>query len=80
MENTSSDYEGTNYSSSRSVTWSMDEMDYLMDHCIEIDSNRRMREQFIKPIQLTFRDSQLEGEVRDRIFSVYLPRMKGIRL
>ncbi|CAG7820370.1 unnamed protein product [Allacma fusca] len=62
MENTSSDYEGTNYSSSRSVTWSMDEMDYLMDHCIEIDSNRRMREQFIKPIQLTFRDQQLEAE------------------
>lgn len=41
----------------------MDEMDYLMDHCIAIDSNRRMQEQFIKPFRLTFKDEQLESDV-----------------
>ncbi|CAL8110129.1 unnamed protein product [Orchesella dallaii] len=60
----SSDYDGTNNSSSRSVIWSneMDEMDYLMDHCIAIDSNRRMQEQYIKNLKLTFKDAKMEDE------------------
>jgi len=62
----SSEYEGTNHSSSRSMLWSneKDEMDYLMDHCIEIDSNRRMEEQFIKGVRLTFKEPQYEADVR----------------
>lgn len=65
----SSDYDGTNNSSSRSVIWSneMDEMDYLMDHCIAIDSNRRMQEQYIKNLKLTFKDAKMEDEVRAKI-------------
>lgn len=34
-----------------------------MDHCIEIDSNRRMQKQFIKRTLLTFKDPQYETDV-----------------
>jgi hypothetical protein len=47
----------------------MDEMDYLMDHCIAIDSNRRMQEQFIKRVRLTFKEPQLEFDVSHFHFS-----------
>ncbi|XP_035711025.1 uncharacterized protein LOC110854056 isoform X2 [Folsomia candida] len=58
-----SDYDGTN-NSNRSRTWSseVDEMDYLMDHCIAIDSNRRMQKQFIKRTLLTFVLPEMELE------------------
>lgn len=38
-------------------------MDYLMDHCIAIDSNRRMQKQFIKRTLLTFVLPEMELEV-----------------
>lgn len=38
-------------------------MDYLMDHCIAIDSNRRMQEQYIQNLKLTFKDAKMEDEV-----------------
>lgn len=43
----------------------MDEMDYLMDHCIEIDSNRRLQERYIRNLNLTFKDAKYEEEVRN---------------
>jgi len=69
-ETISSDYDGTNTTSSRSLIWNSSELDgsdYLMDHCIEIDSNRRMRDQFINPLKLTFKDSEMERDVRKTV-------------
>lgn len=39
-------------------------MDYLMDHCIAVDSNLRMQEQFIQNVKLTFKETKMEDEVK----------------
>lgn len=44
----------------------MDEMDYLMDHCIAIDSNRRMEEEYINSLKMTFKDAKMEDEVKKK--------------
>ena len=41
-----------------------EEVDQLMDHSIEIDSNKRIRNEHVSPWTLRFIDEQLETEVR----------------
>lgn len=42
-------------------------MDYLMDHCIAVDSNLRMQEQFIQNVKLTFKETKMEDEVKQNM-------------
>lgn len=43
-----------------------EELDNLMDISMEIDSNKRMKRDHIKPFRLTFKDDEMEKQVCNR--------------